>query len=219
MYGLLSAHCCVLSIHYVWSIMARLTRSQWIEEGLLALQEDGPPALAADRMSKRLGVTRGSFYWHFANALDFAAAVLGAWEDRWTHRIIVAVEKTPGLPRERLLALIEKTGGQDASLYASAKRMAREHSEFEESMHRIDQHRVGFVAGLLVEGGVSTEMAARRAKIIYAGDGANAGLRRQAGSGGRCRPARFLRLCGRPGGRLSAPQIAHSTALTFGSPS
>ena len=81
-----------LSIHYVWFAMARLTRERWVEEGLLALQADGPAALAADRMAKRLGVSRGSFYWHFANAVDFEAAVLAGWEDRWTNRIIAAVE-------------------------------------------------------------------------------------------------------------------------------
>jgi AcrR family transcriptional regulator len=147
--------------------MPRLTRERWIEEGLLALQEDGPAALAADRLARRLGVSRGSFYWHFANAVDFEAAVLGAWEERWTSRIIAAVQAVAGSPRERLLALIGKTGGQDAGLYTSAKRMARRHPEFDAIMRRIDERRIAFVAGLLGEGGVRPERAARRATIIY----------------------------------------------------
>ena len=109
--------------------MVRLTRARWLEEGLTVLQEDGPAALAADRMAKRLGVSRGSFYWHFANAMDFAAAVLAEWEDRWTNQIIAAIEAVGGKPQQRLFALIEKTGGQDASIYASAKRMARQHPD------------------------------------------------------------------------------------------
>ena len=148
--------------------MSRLTRDRWVEEGLVALQADGPAALAADRMAKRLGVSRGSFYWHFTNAVDFEAAVLAAWEDRWTNRIIAAVQSVAGTPRDRLLALIEKTGGQDASLYASAKRMARDHPELRGVMERIDERRIAFVAGMLAEAGIPPGAAARRAGIVYA---------------------------------------------------
>lgn len=147
--------------------MSRLTRDRWVEEGLLALQANGPAALAADRMAKRLGVSRGSFYWHFASAVDFEAAVLAAWEDRWTNRIIAAVQNAAGTPRDRLLALIEKTGGQDASLYASAKGMTRDHSELRGVMERIDTRRLAFVAGMLVEGGIPPDIAAHRARIVY----------------------------------------------------
>jgi AcrR family transcriptional regulator len=147
--------------------MSRLTRDRWVEEGLIALQEDGPASLAADRMARRLGVSRGSFYWHFASAVDFEAAVLAGWEERWTNRIIAAVQEVAGTPRDRLAALIEKTGGQDASLYASAKRMARDHSELRGVMDRIDQRRIAFVAGMLAEGGIPPGLAARRARIVY----------------------------------------------------
>ena len=147
--------------------MARLTRDRFVEEGLRALEEDGPAGLAADRMARRLGVSRGSFYWHFANAVDFEAAVLAAWEDRWTSRIIAAVEEGAGAPPERLRALIAKTGGRDASLYASAKRMAGQQGELHAIMRRIDERRIAFVADLLAEGGVGPDLAALRARIIY----------------------------------------------------
>ncbi len=148
--------------------MPRLTRARWIEAGLEALRTDGPAALAADPMARQLGVSRGSFYWHFKSALDFHAAVLGAWEEQWTNRIIAGVEQTPGGPTQRLLALIRKTGGQDASVYASAKRMARLHPELEQLMTRVDKHRVQFVESLLVAGGVPASAAAPRARIIDA---------------------------------------------------
>lgn len=148
--------------------MSRLTRDRWVEEGLLALQADGPAALAADRMARRLAVSRGSFYWHFTSAVDFEAAVLAQWEDRWTNRIIAAVQSVKGTPRDRLLALIERTGGQDASLYASAKRMARDHPELRALMDRIDQRRIAFVAAMLAEAGLPPALAGRRARIIYA---------------------------------------------------
>jgi len=119
-------------------------------------------------MARKLGVSRGSFYWHFESALDFQAAVLGQWEEQWTRRIIAAVEQTAGGPQQRLQALIQKTGGQDASVYASAKAMARLHPEFQSLMTRVDDRRISFVGSLLLEGGVPTKAARLRARVIYA---------------------------------------------------
>ena len=148
--------------------MARLTRDRWIEAGLEALRRDGPAALAADPMARKLGVSRGSFYWHFKSALDFQAAVLGGWEQQWTNRVIAAVDQVALGPRKRLLALIEKTGGEDASVYASAKRMARLHPELLDLMTRVDERRTEFVSSLLAEGGVPAKAAMQRAQVIYA---------------------------------------------------
>jgi AcrR family transcriptional regulator len=145
----------------------RLTRARWIEEGLNALKIDGPSALAADRMAKRLGVTRGSFYWHFANALDFEAAVLGEWEERWTNRIIAAVENGPPSPDTKLKSLIQKTGGLDASIYASAKRMAQNHPELSALMNRVDSRRIDFVTSILESAGIPAQIARLRARIVY----------------------------------------------------
>jgi AcrR family transcriptional regulator len=98
-------------------------------------------------MAKRLGVTRGSFYWHFANALDFEAAVLGEWEERWTNRIIAAVEDGSPSPGTKLKSLIQRTAGLDASIYASAKRMAQNLPELSALMDRVDSpaHRLRHV--------------------------------------------------------------------------
>ena len=167
-YGSDTSTCMPVSIRGVWSVMARLTRTRWVEAGLEALRRDGPAALAAEPMARKLGVSRGSFYWHFESALDFQAAVLGQWEEQWTSRIIVAVDNTAGGPQKRLQALIQKTGGEDASVYASAKAMARLHPEFQDMMTRVDERRKSFVGSLLVEGGVPARVAELRAQVIYA---------------------------------------------------
>lgn len=150
--------------------MPRLTRDRWIEEGLSALRAEGPAALAADRLARRLEVSRGSFYWHFKSAADFAAAVLGEWEQRWTTRIIETVGQSGGDPRARLQALIARTGGsgEDASLYGAAKIMALRDPALATLLRRVDRRRTRFVADLLVAGGVPEAIALLRARIVYA---------------------------------------------------
>ena len=61
---------------------ARLRKSDWIEGGLAALAADGPGALNAEAMSRRMGTTKGSFYWHFADVPAFHAALASEWEQR-----------------------------------------------------------------------------------------------------------------------------------------
>jgi len=146
----------------------RLTRERWTEAGLEALGEDGPAGLAADRLARKLGVSRGSFYWHFKDAADFEAAVLGEWEQRWTQRIIAAVEAGGGEPQARLAALIAQTGGGDASLYGAAKRMAKRNPALAELLGRVDDRRVRFVAELIAAGGLDEAEALLRARIVYA---------------------------------------------------
>ena len=146
----------------------RLTRERWVEEGLRVLRDEGPLALAADRLAKRLKVSRGSFYWHFHNVAEFEAAILTSWEERWTKRIIAATRSSGGTPRQQLASLIAQTAGLDAEVYLSAKRLARRHPEHAEIMHRVDESRLSFVTGMLQAGGLSKAAARNRASVIYA---------------------------------------------------
>ncbi|MEM8755480.1 MAG: TetR family transcriptional regulator, partial [Pseudomonadota bacterium] len=52
----------------------RLSRDDWLAHALGTLAAEGAPALRADRMAKALGVSRGSFYWHFRDLDDLNAA-------------------------------------------------------------------------------------------------------------------------------------------------
>lgn len=146
----------------------RLTKERWLEEGLAVFRSEGLAGLAAERMAKRLGVSRGSFYWHFSNMLEFEGAVLGAWEEQWTTRIVTASEAGDHTPRERLYNLIKQTGGRDAQIYASAKKLANGNAALTELMDRVDGRRIELVASILRSGGVEDDVSIVRARIIYA---------------------------------------------------
>jgi AcrR family transcriptional regulator len=59
----------------------RLSRQDWIEGAFEALAERGLPAIAVDTLAERLGVTKGSFYWHFRDADDLLSALVARWEE------------------------------------------------------------------------------------------------------------------------------------------
>ncbi len=139
----------------------RLTREAWITQGFAALAEDGPEALKAEPLARRLGTTKGSFYWHFKDVPDFHAQLLAAWEIR-----AEPPEDEEGPPVARLRRLAAWLGvpdREDAALRAWAKA--------DETVARVDGDRMDRVAELLRESGVSNpEMA----QILYA---ASVGMR------------------------------------------
>ena len=80
----------------------RLSVDDWIQAGYAILAEEGIKSLKVDRLCSRLGVTKGSFYWHFTDIASYRIALVDAWgasrdEER---RHFAAPTDTP--PRERL---------------------------------------------------------------------------------------------------------------------
>ena len=58
----------------------RLTKSDWLAAGMKAMVDAGPELLKAEPLARRLGTTKGSFYWHFTDVPAFHAALLAVWE-------------------------------------------------------------------------------------------------------------------------------------------
>ena len=68
----------------------RLSREAWLAEALEALAED-PAHLRVDQLAQRLGVSKGSFYWHFENREAFVCALAQYWRDADTQIVADAL--------------------------------------------------------------------------------------------------------------------------------
>src|SRR6188472_4725634 len=81
----------------------QLSAGDWINAGLKALAKGGFTALKADPLAKEMGVSRGSFYWHFADLGAFHADVLKRWREIAAEQIIADVEAAGDEPLKALL--------------------------------------------------------------------------------------------------------------------
>src|SRR4030088_3827225 len=70
----------------------QLSAKDWLDQGLRTLASDGFTALKAEPLAKAMGVSRGSFYWHFADIGAFHAAILKHWREIAAEQIIANVE-------------------------------------------------------------------------------------------------------------------------------
>ena len=58
----------------------RLSAEDWAQAALDLIAEQGVAAVAVEPLARRLGVTKGSFYWHFPSRDALLQAALERWE-------------------------------------------------------------------------------------------------------------------------------------------
>lgn len=85
----------------------RLDLETWLQRALEALAAKGPQVLTVEKLCRELGVSRGSFYWHFKNRADFVRRLAEFWDARFTLAVRETVASSPFGPAKRLLLLIE----------------------------------------------------------------------------------------------------------------
>jgi len=145
----------------------RLNPDDWIKAGLAALAEGGPTAVRIDVLAKRIGVTRGSFYWHFKNRRALLDALIKHWAKAQTDDVIAEVERL-GLPAEDALrALLVRCFSDDGALERAFRLWAGSDAAVAAAVAEIDSRRIGFLVGVLCSSGIATTEANAKARIIY----------------------------------------------------
>ena len=73
----------------------QLSANDWLDQGLKTLARRGFTALKAEPLAKAMGVSRGSFYWHFADIGAYRAAILTHWREVAAEQVIAELETIP----------------------------------------------------------------------------------------------------------------------------
>ncbi|HEX7062958.1 MAG TPA: TetR/AcrR family transcriptional regulator [Woeseiaceae bacterium] len=60
----------------------QLSRDAWLDAAAAAIAEGGFDNVRVLTLAKQLGVTRGSFYWHFQDHAELIASFLDRWRER-----------------------------------------------------------------------------------------------------------------------------------------
>ncbi|WGD52616.1 TetR/AcrR family transcriptional regulator [Bradyrhizobium sp. CB1650] len=142
----------------------QLSADAWIKEGLKALAKSGFTALKADPLAKAIGVSRGSFYWHFADLGAFHAAVLKRWRDIAAEQIITDVEADSDEP---LKSLLRRSFGARLDLERAVRNWAGFDPAAQAAVRAIDRRRLDYIEALLEKRGLAAATAQARAQILY----------------------------------------------------
>ena len=141
-----------------------LSAEDWIKEGLKALARRGFTALKADPLAKTMGVSRGSFYWHFADLGAFHAALLKRWREIAAAQIIADVEAERGDP---LQALLRRTFSAKLDLERAVRNWAAFEPAAQAAVRAIDRRRLDYIEDMLGRRGLAPTASQARAQILY----------------------------------------------------
>ena len=145
-----------------------LSRDDWISGAWDMLGEAGLDGDRVEPLAKRLGVTKGSFYWHFRDRQELLDALLDRWFSIWDDQMLPDIEGTEN-PAARIWTLMESvigraTRGQTVSL----RLMSHKDPDIARRIDERDSQRLAFLMRRLEEIGFPKEEARVRGQIYQA---------------------------------------------------
>jgi AcrR family transcriptional regulator len=146
----------------------RLSAEDWEDAALKLIADQGVGALAVEALARQLGVTKGSFYWHFRTREALLQASLERWEQYGEREVIEQIEAMPD-PRARLPELFRRVAHELAPhrVYAALLK-ALDHPQVVPVMARVSQRRMEFLTTIYREAGLPPAEALNRARLTYA---------------------------------------------------
>jgi AcrR family transcriptional regulator len=145
----------------------RVTQDEWIAAALHTLCTEGHAGLSAERLSRKLGVTRGSFYHHFPNMDTFHLAVLQRWQTVHTEDIIFS--HTHPDPAVELARLIQHTFNMSMALENGINAWAGANSRVADFVAKVEKRRMDRLIEIYQAVCGDAEKGRRLAKIGYYG--------------------------------------------------
>ena len=145
----------------------RLGREDWIRGALELLSTAGVEQVKIVPLATRLGVTSGSFYWHFANRGQLYDALLEYWEQEMTDKAIEQAKQFDGPPKDRILLLMEQVMATGMAKYDLAIwHWAQADTKVETLFQRTLEKRFAFAAWMFKQAGFSKVQAETRGRMM-----------------------------------------------------
>jgi AcrR family transcriptional regulator len=163
---------------------ATLTPDAWIEAATTVLVDRGIDHVRVEVLATQLGVTRGSFYWHFRDREDLLRRVLLAWQQSATEQLTRRLETARTDAREQLRDAISlpfrgRAAARAARIELAIRAWARRDDRARRAVDEADASRLAYHAQIFGALGFAGEEAALRGFLLYSYEVAESLLARQ----------------------------------------
>ncbi len=147
----------------------QLQRFDWLRTALDIFVAEGIDAVRITRLAADLGVTRGSFYWHFRNREDLINSLVSYWKDKNTAAITASMAQATSLA-DGIFRFFETC--IDAALFDPRLDLAlREWARRSASIHALvaseDQARIDALCAFYERFDYPMPQALIRARVLY----------------------------------------------------
>ena len=155
----------------------RYSKSEWLTQALDVLSVEGEQKIRIEQLTAKLGVTKGSFYYHFSNREDFIRSLIQYWADICTGLVIERMKEIEGDPKDRLLTLMYLLFNNDFAKYDLAVRAWASHESYAAPLvHEVDKMRYEYVRSLFQEMGFTGDELEMRTTTFVVFHSMDAGL-------------------------------------------
>jgi len=148
------------------------TPDTWIDAATDVLVHQGIDRVRVDLLAQELGMTRGSFYWHFKDREELLRRVLQAWRERATEALSDRLGRAHTDPREQLQDLVTlpwrgRAAARAARIELAIRAWARRDEMAAQVVKEADESRLGYVSQVFSALGFPVMEARRRAYLLY----------------------------------------------------
>ena len=146
---------------------ATLSAADWEQEALRVIAEQGVAAVAVEPLARRMGITKGSFYWHFSSRESLLEQALLSWEEHDARNLAASLGELD-CPRDRLISFFRRVSreGLTHEVY-SALCAAADHPQVKPLLDRVAARRMSHIAQAFTELGMDETVAEHRARLTY----------------------------------------------------
>lgn len=144
-----------------------LSAEDWEREALVLIASEGIQGLAVEPLARRMGITKGSFYWHFSNRDALLRQTLARWEEHDSRNIKTAL----GLidkPRDRLRDFFRRVGREHLTHEVYRELCAAAgHPIVAPVLERVTKRRMAYLTSAFSELGMPPTAAEFQARLAY----------------------------------------------------
>jgi AcrR family transcriptional regulator len=144
-----------------------LSAADWEREALELIAEKGVQALAVEPLARRMGITKGSFYWHFSSRESLLEQALQRWEEHDSRNLDRSLGEIDH-PRDRLISFFRRVGKEKLTHEVYSELCAAAgHQQVEPVLERVANRRMEHLSAAFREMGMPVEKAKRQARLTY----------------------------------------------------
>jgi AcrR family transcriptional regulator len=147
----------------------QLQRFDWLLKALEIFVAEGIDSIRITRLANELGVTRGSFYWHFQNREDLIDSLVSFWKDKNTAAITDSVAQASNLADGifRFFEICIDDSQFDPRLDLALREWARRSTEIRALLDGEDETRIEALRQFYLRFDYPMPQALIRARVLY----------------------------------------------------
>ncbi len=144
-----------------------LSAEDWEKEALELIAEHGVQAVAVEPLARRMGITKGSFYWHFSSREALLEQALNRWEEHDSRNLNKSLGEIDH-PRDRLESFFRRVGKEKLTHEVYSELCAAAgHPQVEPVLERVAQRRMAHLSAAFEELGMDAAIARSQARLTY----------------------------------------------------